>query len=399
MVTDVTEQEHGRGLKRQLDHLRRLDSLGQLIGGIAHDFNNLFTVVAGSADVIAAEAPRGSTPHQLATEIVDAAVRGRSLAHQLLAFGRAGGHNETVNVPDLLSSVTHLLCRAIGEHIRLDITVPDDLWPVRAERGPLEQVLVNVAANARDSMPRGGVLTISAANTTLEPGHLDAPLAGRVVRLVLADTGTGMDQQTRAHAFEPFYTTKPTAAGLGLTTALNVVSACGGHIRLESTPRLGTTVEIYLPAAERPAQPAAVPADRAADPGHGHVLVVEDQPELAKLIQYLLQPAGYTVTTTTDPHAALARCGPDVHVDLLLTDVIMAGMTGPDLAGALCERYPDLRVVYMTGYPSGDLGPHANLDDEDVLRKPFTRETLLAALERAPAGTRKGNGNTPERKR
>src|SRR5256886_3366170 len=203
MVSDITEQEQARGLKRQLDHLRRLDSLGQLIGGIAHDFNNLLTVIAGSAEVVAGEAEPGSTRQQLATEIAEATVRGRTLAHHLLAFGRSGGRSETVPVSDLLSSVTQLLGRTIGEHIKLEITVEPDAWPVRTERGPLEQVLVNLAANSRDAMPRGGVLTIRADNVDVEPGQLDdRTIAGRFVRVALADTGAGMDKETQARAFE-----------------------------------------------------------------------------------------------------------------------------------------------------------------------------------------------------
>jgi two-component system, cell cycle sensor histidine kinase and response regulator CckA len=377
MVTDITDRIQARGLKRQLDHLRRLDSLGQLIGGIAHDFNNLLTVVAGSAEMIAGEAAPASAEHRLATEIVDAAVRGRTLAHQLLAFGRGGGRVVTVSVSDLLDDVQQLLSRTLGEHIKLDISADADVSPVRAERGPLEQALVNLAANARDAMPRGGVLTIQATNVDIEPGQLDdAALAGRFVRLVVADTGAGMDHETRARAFEPFFTTKPTAAGLGLATAASIIRGAGGHIQLDSEPRIGTTVRLFLPAAPATATPAA-PAPIGTHPV-GHLLVVEDQPELAQLIQHLLEPAGYTVTVLTDPQSAIAGLPDGITPGLLLTDVVMPGMTGPELAAALRERYPDLRVVYMSGYAAAVLD-----DDANLVQKPFTRDTLLAAVERA----------------
>jgi two-component system cell cycle sensor histidine kinase/response regulator CckA len=378
MITDITDQEQARGLKRQLDHLRRLDSLGQLIGGIAHDFNNLLTVIAGTAEVIAGGAEPGSGAERLALEIAEATVRGRTLAHQLLAFGRGGGRLETVPVPDLLESVTQLLNRTIGEHIRLDIQVDDDVWPVRTERGPLEQVLVNLAANARDAMPRGGVLTIRVGNA-VEPGE-SGDDAGRFVRLTVTDTGAGMDRQTRQRAFEPFFTTKPTAAGLGLATAASILRAGGGHIRLQSELRIGTTVELLLPAADRPAAtvPDAATTDR---PAGGHILVVEDQPELAQLIRYLLEPAGYTVTVATDPQAALAA---EMRPDLLLTDVVMPGMTGPELAATLRERHPEMRVLYTSGYAPSVLGPQAHIDDDSgLIQKPFNREALLTAIRRA----------------
>jgi PAS domain S-box-containing protein len=370
LVSDAADRLQARGLKRQLDHLRRLDSLGQLIGGIAHDFNNLLTVMAGSAEVLASEAEPGSTQHKLATEIASGAARGRTLAHQLLAFGRGGGSPGRVSVADLLDDMTQLLSRTLGEHIQLDIAADADVWPVRAERGPLEQVLVNLAANGRDAMRRGGVLTIRAGN-----GVDDPDLAGRFVRLTVADTGTGMDDETQRRAMDAFYTTKPAAAGLGLATAASIVRGGGGHIRLESTPRLGTTVTLLLPAAEPAAEPA-VAEPPAPTPASQHVLVVEDQPELAQLIRHLLERAGYAVTVATDPRTASAE---GVRPDLLLTDVVMPGMTGPEFATTLRERFPELRVVYMSGYASTEL------DDPNMIQKPFNRDTLLTAVRRALA--------------
>jgi PAS domain S-box-containing protein len=382
MITDITDRIQARGLKRQLDHLRRLDSLGQLIGGIAHDFNNLLTVVAGSAEMIAGEAVPDSTEHQLATEIVDAAVRGRTLAHQLLAFGRGGGRVVTVSVPDLLEDVQQLLSRTLGENIQLKISADPDVSPVRAERGPLEQVLVNLAANARDAMPRGGVLTIQASNVDIHPGELDDPaIGGRFVRLVVADTGAGMDQETRTRAFEPFFTTKPTAAGLGLATAASIIRGGGGYLQLDSEPRIGTTVRIFLPAATAPATPT-LPATPAHE-RRGHILVVEDQPELAQLISHLLEPAGYTVTVLTDPQTAVTGLPAGVTPDLLLTDVVMPGMTGPELAAVLRGRYPGLAVVYMSGYAAAVLDPRTGDEESNLVQKPFTRDTLLTAVQRA----------------
>lgn len=384
MITDRTEHVDARGLKRQLDHLRRLDSMGQLIGGIAHDLNNLLTIVGGSADMIAGAAEPGSPQHQHAAEIVHAAVKGRALAHQLLAFGRGGSRPETIRVPDLLDDVRPLFARTLGEHIHLDFSHSPDVWPVRAERGPLQQVLVNLAANARDAMLRGGVLTVQATNAVVAPGDLeDGSVAGRFVRLIIADTGGGMDEHTRQRALEPFFTTKSGAVGLGLATAVSVLRGIGGHIALQSEPRIGTTVQLYLPTAEVAAPtPVVAATTESAGARDGRILVVEDQPELAQLIRRLLEPAGYTVTVCTDAENALAAFAAIHNPSLLITDVVMPGMTGPELATAMRERHPGLPVLFMSGYTAAALGPQVQLDgNSGLVEKPFNRSTLLAAVQ------------------
>ncbi|HET9516699.1 MAG TPA: response regulator [Actinoplanes sp.] len=381
MVTDTTDHIDARGLKRQLDHLRRLDSLGQLIGGISHDFNNLLTVVAGSAEMITTSTEPGSTQHQLATDIMNAISQGRSLTHQLLAFGRTDGNRpEVIPIPDLLTDVQSLFSRTLGEHIGLDLAFGPDVWPVRAERGPLEQALVNLAANARDAMLHGGMLRVTATNEVVEPGQLAAPApAGRLVHLVITDTGVGMSDETRRRALEPFFTTRPTAAGLGLATTAGIVQGIGGHISLESQPRMGTTVHLYLPAAD---EPATTPKDRTGAPTTvGTILIVEDQPEVAQLVQRLLAPAGYDVTVATDALTAVAQVAAGAQPDLLITDVVMPSMTGPELAAALRMHHPDLPVLYMSGYTAASLGPQLHLDANSMLvEKPFTRSTLLGAI-------------------
>jgi two-component system cell cycle sensor histidine kinase/response regulator CckA len=387
MITDTTDHIDARGLKRQLDHLRRLDSLGQLIGGISHDFNNLLTVVAGSAEMIAASTEPGSTQHQLATDIMEATGTGRSLTHQLLAFGRAdGARPEIIPIPDLLTDVQSLFSRTLGEHIGLDLAFGPDIWPVRAERGPLEQALVNLAANARDAMLHGGMLRVTASNEVVEPGQLAAPApTGRLVHLVITDTGVGMSDETRRRALEPFFTTRPTSAGLGLATTAGIVRGIGGHISLESQPRMGTTVHLYLPAAEEPA--AAPPTRTAPAATVGTILIVEDQPEVAQLVQRLIAPAGYDITVATDALTAVAQVAAGQQPDLLITDVVMPSMTGPELAAALRIHHPDLPVLYMSGYTAASLGPQLHLDANSMLvEKPFTRSTLLSAI-RSLGGT------------
>jgi two-component system, cell cycle sensor histidine kinase and response regulator CckA len=381
MVADTTDHIDARGLKRQLDHLRRLDSLGQLIGGISHDFNNLLTVVAGSADMIATTTAEGSPQHQMARDIMEAVATGRTLTHQLLAFGRTeGNRSEIIPIPDLLTDVQSLFSRTLGEHIGLDLAFGPDVWPVRAERGPLEQALVNLAANARDAMLHGGMLRVAATNEVVEPGQLaDGAPAGRIVHMVIQDTGIGMTDETRRRALEPFFTTRPTAAGLGLATTAGIVQSLGGHIELESQPRMGTTVHLYLPAAEdRPAHAV----DRQATPAViGRVLIVEDQPEVAQLVQRLIEPAGYAITVATDALMAVTQVAAGARPDLLITDVVMPTMTGPELAAALRAHQPDLPVLYMSGYTAASLGPQLHLDANSMLvEKPFTRSTLLGAI-------------------
>ena len=388
MVTDTTDHIDARGLKRQLDHLRRLDSLGQLIGGISHDFNNLLTVVAGSADMIASTSAEGSPQHQMAKDIMNAIATGRTLTHQLLAFGRTDGNRpEIIPIPDLLTDVQTLFSRTLGEHIGLDLAFGPDVWPVRAERGPLEQALVNLAANARDAMLHGGMLRVAATNEVVAPGQLadhtssgQVP-AGRLVHLVITDTGIGMDDETRRRALEPFFTTRPTAAGLGLATTAGIVRGIGGHISLESKPRMGTTVHLYLPAAEETPVSAA---DRQGAPAViGRVLIVEDQPEVAQLVRRLIEPAGYQITVATDALTAVTQVATGEHPDLLITDVVMPTMTGPQLAAALRTHHPHLPVLYMSGYTAASLGPQLRLDANSMLvEKPFTRSALLAAIRR-----------------
>ncbi|MGK5678077.1 hybrid sensor histidine kinase/response regulator [Actinoplanes sp. URMC 104] len=381
MVTDTTDHIDARGLKRQLDHLRRLDSLGQLIGGISHDFNNLLTVVGGSAEMISASTEEGSRPHKLAGDILEAVSTGRSLTHQLLAFGRSDGNRpEIIPIPDLLTDVQSLFSRTLGEHIGLDLAFGPDVWSVRAERGPLEQALVNLAANARDAMLHGGMLRVAATNEVIEPGNgPEGAPPGKVVHMVITDTGVGMSDEVRQRALEPFFTTRPTAAGLGLATTAGIVQGIGGHIELESQPRMGTTVHLYLPAAEEKPAPAA--GRQGASAVIGRVLIVEDQPEVAQLVQRLIEPAGYEITVATDALTAVTQVAAGRHPDLLITDVVMPTMTGPELANALRTHRPNLPVLYMSGYTAASLGPQLNLDENSMLiEKPFTRSTLLGAI-------------------
>jgi CheY-like chemotaxis protein len=321
----------------------------------------------------------GTDQHRLAQDIIEAVATGRTLTHQLLAFGRSDGNRpEIIPIPDLLTDVQSLFSRTLGEHIGLDLAFGADVWAVRAERGPLEQALVNVAANARDAMLHGGMLRVAATNEVHEQGEPpEGAPQGRLVHLVITDTGTGMTDEVRQRALEPFFTTRPTAAGLGLATTAGIVQGIGGHIELESEPRIGTTVHLYLPAAEE--KPAS--AEGRQTQVIGTVLIVEDQPEVAQLVQRLIEPAGYTITVATDALMAVTQVAAGAHPDLLITDVVMPTMTGPELAAALRTHHPDLPVLYMSGYTAASLGPQLHLDDNSMLiEKPFTRSTLLGAI-------------------
>jgi len=337
-------------------------------------------VVSGSADMIASTTAEDSPQHQLAKDIMKAVGTGRTLTHQLLAFGRTeGNRSEIIPIPDLLTDVQSLFSRTLGEHIGLDLAFGPDVWPIRAERGPLEQALVNLAANARDAMLRGGMLRVAATNEVVLPGQLaEGAPTGRLVHIVITDTGIGMSDETRRRALEPFFTTRPTASGLGLATTAGIVQGIGGYIALESEPRMGTTVHLYLPAAEERPQSADRPNNHSVI---GRVLIVEDQPEVAQLVQRLIEPAGYTITVATDALTAVAQVAAGGRPDLLITDVVMPSMTGPELANALRTHHPDLPVLYMSGYTAASLGPQLNLDHNSMLiEKPFTRSTLLGAI-------------------
>ena len=379
-----------RGLEEQLDQLRRLDSVGQLAGGIAHDFNNLLAVIINYAEFVAEAIDERSPAYEDVEEIRRAAQRGAALTRQLLIFSRRDiVRPQVLDLNRLLSELQKLLRRTLGEHVRLDTRLAQDLRPVEADPGQLEQVLVNLAVNARDAMPGGGDLIVETADVELDDEFcreqgLGEP--GWYVRLVVSDTGSGMTRETASHAFEPFFTTKAKGegTGLGLATVYGIVKEAGGAVQLYSEPGIGTTVKTYLPASmsdPRQDEPSRRARPRAAGET---VLVVEDEDSVRRLTERILGNAGYRVLSASAADDALELCGSDRAIDLLLTDVVMPGMLGPELVERVAALRPDLRVLYMSGYTHQAIA-RRQVADSDVafVEKPFTAQTLLVSVREA----------------
>jgi PAS domain S-box-containing protein len=382
----------------KLAQAQRLESLGQLVGGVAHDFNNLLSLIGGYTDFVADEVKELADADQRleavladVEQIRDATQRAVSLTRQLLIFARRDvARRQVLDVAVVIRGVEKLLRRTLGEHIELMIDTEDGLWPVLADPGQVEQVLVNLAVNARDAMPGGGRLTIETGNVVADEAYVtDRPgmEAGRYTRLRVSDTGTGMDKDVLARVFEPFYTTKPQGqgTGLGLATVYGIITRAGGYAQIYSEPGLGTSVTALLPATEAPvstAEPQAAVAAR----GYGEtVLLVEDEQSLKELGVRILTRNGYRVYAAATPQDAHRYASdPAQPVDLLLTDVVMPDMLGNELAALVRQARPGLPVLFMSGYARPILDVQGAVEpDVDLLEKPFTEATLLARVRHA----------------
>ena len=381
-ATDVSEK---RRLEEQLAQEIRMKEMGQLAGGIAHDFNNLLTAVNGYAELLVAEL--GDSPYaEDAREIRRAGDRAAELTRQILAFARRTVlAPQAVDVNEVVRSVSKMLGRLIGEHVRLVTKRSKKPAVVMADPGQLEQVLVNLAINARDAMPDGGTLEIR-VELLDDAGDLGRGIAGPAVLLAVADTGSGMDATTLAHAFDPFFTTKGAGTGLGLASVYGIIDQSHGEVWAESSLGHGTTVSILLAAVEAGSDPVGEPAvagKRAA--GGQTVLVAEDEPVVRGFVVATLERAGYHVLVAGSPAEAVALTdGLDESIDLLLTDMVMPGSSGQALAERLLECRPSLRVVLMSGYDSG-LASNPPDSRFHFLAKPFGGEELTAAVARALA--------------
>ncbi len=384
---DVTER---RALEQQLRQAQKMEAVGRLAGGIAHDFNNLLMVISGYSEFLLGQIGDDPGMRGHAQEIANAAARATSLTRQLLAFSRKQMLDpKIVDLNGVVAENVKMLTRVIGEDIDLVMVPGPDIGAVKADPGQIEQVIMNLAVNARDAMPHGGKLTIETANVTLDANYarFHAPVKpGDYVMLAISDTGMGMDADTQAHIFEPFYTTKGLkGTGLGLSTVYGIVKQSEGYIWLYSEAGKGTSFKIYLPrfsaTGEVPAlQPAL--AQEPSSPGHETILLVEDEENLRRLARQSLENQGYNVIDAPDGGAAIqisqAHKGP---IHLLLTDVIMPGMNGRELANKVAPTRPEMRVLYMSGYTENHIGHNGTLDEGiTLLQKPFTLPALKAKV-------------------
>ena len=382
-IEDVTER---RALEQQLQQSQKMEAVGRLAGGIAHDFNNLLMVISGYSEFLLDRLGPDPALRGPAQEIAGASQRASSLTRQLLAFSRK--QMLAPKILDLNGVVTEnlkMLTRVIGEDIDLLMVPASSLGAVRADAGQIDQVIMNLAVNARDAMPSGGKLTIETSNVSLdeEYARFHAPLrAGEYVMLSISDTGLGMDSETQSHIFEPFFTTKgPKGTGLGLSTVYGIVKQSGGYIWVYSEPGKGSTFKIYLPRVAERVEPAqvVVPEEPAfTEPGTETILLAEDEANLRYLARQFLEKQGYRVIEAVDGAAAMQiAVAHEGIIHLLLTDVIMPGMNGRELAQRISEIRPNTKVLYMSGYTENVIGHNGTLDaDVRLLQKPFTLRDL-----------------------
>ena len=379
----------------QLMQSQKMEAIGQLAGGIAHDFNNLLTVITGRTIVALSQSAPGSALHRHLELVKQSADRAAALTHQLLAYSRRQVlQPKVLDLNAVIAGVAPMLQRLIGEDIELRIVRGEGLWPIRVDPGQIEQVIMNLSVNARDAMPDGGRLLIEAANVELgqAPSTMSDPVAeGPYVMLKVEDTGTGMDEETQRRIFEPFFTTKEVGqgTGLGLATVQGVVSQHGGAVRVYSAPGKGTTFKIYLPRAEGSMEATTGADVRQAPLGKGTILLVEDETEVRRLARQVMETAGYTVLEAHEGNEALALCQRnETSIDLLLTDVIMPGMSGRELADRLTTMRPTMKVLFVSGYTDDRLGRHGVLEPGvEFLAKPFSPAELLERIHEA-LGTR-----------
>jgi nitrogen-specific signal transduction histidine kinase/CheY-like chemotaxis protein len=386
--TIIERKRAEQALQRSEEQLRgaqRMEAIGRLAGGIAHDFNNLLTVIINHA-AFATDSVSGGDPVQTdLTEIRKAADRAAALTRQLLAFSRKQLlQPKVLDLSKIVGGMEGMLRRLLGEDIALSVILAMDLGKVMADPGQVEQVVMNLAVNARDAMPDGGKLTIETANIEIDEAsarqHAGAKSGPHVV-LSVTDTGCGMDEKTRARLFEPFFTTKATGkgTGLGLATVYGIVKQSGGTIWVNSEPGKGTTFKVYLPRELRASETAArVPQILSRSAGAETILVVEDEAGIRNVARRMLSDAGYTVLTAASGDEALLVC--ERHqgtVRLVLTDVVMPGMYGKELADRLASLYPHMQVLYMSGYTDDSIGQRGVLDPgTHFIGKPFNAAEL-----------------------
>jgi two-component system cell cycle sensor histidine kinase/response regulator CckA len=398
-AVETTEQ---KALEIKMAQGQKMQAVGQLAGGIAHDFNNVLTAIIMASDLLLTNHRPSDPSFPDIMNIKQNANRAASLVRQLLAFSRKQTlRPEVLNLTDVLADLRMLLSRLVGNDIKLKVDHGRDLWPVRADIGQFEQVIVNLAVNARDAMPDGGDLTIRTRNVTTDEckqfGYREL-VAADYALVEIEDTGTGIAPELIEKIFEPFFTTKEVGkgTGLGLSQVQGFIDQSGGHVRIQSEKNLGTTVRLYLPQAAEESKTDATRPDARETPGAAAqevVLAVEDNESLRRVLVKQLRELGYEVLQAETGEAALKILRTAPRVDLLLTDVVMpGGLNGYELArkaGLLC---PDLKVLFTSGFPETALGPEAPLKpDEVLLGKPYRKDELAQKVRQAlatqPTGT------------
>jgi PAS domain S-box-containing protein len=388
MALDVTDRKQ---LEEQFRQAQKMEAVGRLAGGIAHDFNNLLMVIQGYADLLVDRLPAGDSLRRNAEQIQTAAQRASSLTRQLLAFSRKQiMEPKVLNIQAVVAEMEKMLRRLIGEDVDLEISYAPDLGLVKADRSQIEQVIMNLAVNARDAMPNGGRLTIETSNVEFDTSrsHLPVVLApGKYVMLAVTDNGSGMDAETQAHIFEPFFTTKEQGkgTGLGLATVYGVVKQSGGYVWVYSEPGQGTTFKIYLPRIEeevtlesRDSRVGSSSVPR----GSEVVLLVEDEKGVRELAREYLEISGYTVIEAENGHTALELAAMHVgRIHLLMTDIVMPGISGRELADRVASIRPGIKVLYMSGYTEQAVLHQGILQTDAVLlQKPFSLAKLATKL-------------------
>lgn len=382
-----------RDLEQQLRQSQKMEAIGQLAGGVAHDFNNLLTVIIGYGQLLAKSFVSGNPHVEHLDPVLDAAQRASQLTRQLLTFSRRQIFQfKQVNLNLVVTEMEKMLSRMIGEEIELRSSLDPQLGLVRVDPAQMEQVIMNLVVNARDAMSSGGQLTIKTANVTLDESDMSTAIGlqpGPHVTMAVIDTGIGMEAELQARIFEPFFTTKEVGrgTGLGLATAYGIVKQSGGEIRVYSKPGLGSTFEVYFPRLkEEVSMSAPASVAKPSTRGTETILIVEDETVLRKLVVAFLEDHGYTILQTGKPNEALQVAKEyQGKIALLLTDVVLPQMRGPELAAQIVQLRPEIRVLYMSGYTEDAITAHRGLLESGaaLLQKPFTPDVFMSSVREA----------------
>ena len=387
MLEDISERTT---IEQQLRQAQKMEAVGQLTGGIAHDFNNLLSIIICNLELLQEKLTPGSEDLEMSNMALDASLRGADLIKQLLAFSRKQSLNpKQIEVNDLVQSMMNLLARSLGEQVAIILEMAPTIWPATADPVQLQTALVNLATNARDAMPNGGKLVIQTENASLDESYVQqfSDLnAGEYVKVTVTDSGLGMTPETVERAFDPFFTTKPvgTGTGLGLSMVFGFVKQSGGHVRIYSEPRQGTTVRLYLPrsTARDSASDPSVVIRRQSNAGGARILIVEDNPDLAKSAHRVLRDAGYEATVATSAGEALDLLGGSAAFDVLFTDIILTqGANGIELAQDARKLKPGIKVLFSSGFSEAALRESGKaVVAGHFLAKPYRKEELIARI-------------------